>query len=347
MARGEARSSSHPRPRRGCERARALVDRVAAGDAPAYGINTGFGTLAEVRIDKKDLRELQRNLILSHAAGVGHAAPRCPRPARCCSCAATCSRRATRASGRETLQLALDMLNRGVIPVVPERGSVGASGDLAPLAHLALVLIGEGEAFFEGERLPGRAALDARGPRAGGARGQGGPRAGQRHPGDVRGGRARPAPRPRRSPRLADVAGRDDAGGAARAATSRSSPRSRPCARTRARRRVRRAPARAPRAARELVETPRELRQGAGPLLAALHAPGARRRARRPRLRAAHARDRGQQRHRQPAGLRRDEERIVSGGNFHGQPVSLALDVLAMALHPARRRSASAGWSSW
>ena len=58
-----------------------------------------------------------------------------------------------------TLQLALDMLNRGVIPVVPERGSVGASGDLAPLAHLALVLIGEGEAFFDGERLPGRAAL--------------------------------------------------------------------------------------------------------------------------------------------------------------------------------------------
>ena len=92
------------------------------------------------------------------------------------------------------------MLNRGVVPVVPERGSVGASGDLAPLAHLALVLIGEGEAFFQGQRLPGAEALERAGLAAGGARGQGGPGAGQRHPGHVRGGRARPARAPRRWP---------------------------------------------------------------------------------------------------------------------------------------------------
>ncbi len=140
------------------ERARALVDRVAAGEAAAYGINTGFGTLAEVRIDRKDLRTLQRNLLLSHAAGVGTPLPM---PEARALLLLRCNVLAKGHSGirPRTLQLALDMLNRGVIPVVPERGSVGASGDLAPLAHLALVLIGEGEAFVGSERLSGRAAL--------------------------------------------------------------------------------------------------------------------------------------------------------------------------------------------
>ena len=139
-------------------KARALVDRIAAGDEPAYGINTGFGTLAEVRIDKKDLRELQRNLIVSHAAGVGQ--PLSIPEARALLLL-RCNVLAKGFSGvrPSTLQLGLDMLNRGITPVVPDRGSVGASGDLAPLAHLALVFIGEGEAFFEGQRLPGRIAL--------------------------------------------------------------------------------------------------------------------------------------------------------------------------------------------
>ncbi len=142
--------------------ARALVEKMADADAPTYGINTGFGTLSEIRIDKKDLRELQRNLILSHAAGVGQ--PLSVGEAR----ALLLMRANVLARGysgvrRSTLQLALDMLNKGVTPIVPERGSVGASGDLAPLAHLALVLIGEGEATFEGQRLPGRAALEKAG----------------------------------------------------------------------------------------------------------------------------------------------------------------------------------------
>ncbi len=140
------------------EAARALVEKIAAGDAPSYGINTGFGTLAEVRIEKKDLAELQRNLILSHAAGVGTPLP--IREARALLLL-RCNVLAKGYSGirRTTLQLALDMLNRGVVPCVPERGSVGASGDLAPLAHLALVFIGEGEAFVEGVRMPGAEAL--------------------------------------------------------------------------------------------------------------------------------------------------------------------------------------------
>src|SRR4029077_17393564 len=98
---------------------RALVDRVAAGDEPSYGINTGFGTLAEVRIDKRDLRELQRNLILSHSAGVG---PPLPIPERRALLLLRCNVLAKGYSGirPETLSLAIAMLNRNVVPVVPE-----------------------------------------------------------------------------------------------------------------------------------------------------------------------------------------------------------------------------------
>ena len=138
--------------------ARRLVDRIAEGTVPTYGINTGFGTLAEVSIARPDLQRLQRNLILSHAAGVGMPLP-------LAEARALMLLRANVLSGgfsgiREvTLDLLVAMIERDVVPVVPEKGSVGASGDLAPLAHLALVLIGEGEAFFKGERLPGREAL--------------------------------------------------------------------------------------------------------------------------------------------------------------------------------------------
>jgi len=144
------------------ERARAVVDRLAHGEAPIYGINTGFGKLSEVRIDRKDLAALQRNLLVSHAAGVGE--PLSLPEARALLLL-RCNVLAKGHSGIRpvTLRLALDMLARDVIPVVPARGSVGASGDLAPLAHLALVLIGEGEAFFEGQRLPGREALSRAG----------------------------------------------------------------------------------------------------------------------------------------------------------------------------------------
>ena len=142
--------------------ARALVDRIAQGDVPTYGINTGFGTLAEVRIGRPDLQKLQRNLILSHSAGTGT-------PLSLPEVRALMLLRANVLSGgysgirESTLELLLAMLAKDVIPVIPEKGSVGASGDLAPLAHLALVLIGEGEAFFKGERLAGREALSRAG----------------------------------------------------------------------------------------------------------------------------------------------------------------------------------------
>ncbi len=125
--------------------ARAVVDRCASGDAPVYGINTGFGALAEVKIASDALGALQRNLLRSHAAGVGE-----PLPARAVR-AMMALRANVLAKGysgirRSTLEALIALLNADVHPIVPSRGSVGASGDLAPLAHLALVLIGEGHA---------------------------------------------------------------------------------------------------------------------------------------------------------------------------------------------------------
>jgi histidine ammonia-lyase len=124
---------------------RAIVDAHAGGDAPVYGINTGFGSLAEVKIARSALGELQRNLLRSHAAGVDD-----PLPDRAVR-AMMALRANVLAKGysgirRDTLERLIEMLNARVHPVVPSRGSVGASGDLAPLAHLALVLIGEGQA---------------------------------------------------------------------------------------------------------------------------------------------------------------------------------------------------------
>jgi len=125
---------------------RAVVDAKADGDAAVYGVNTGFGNFAETRIDKHDLAALQLNLLRSHAAGVDT-----PLPVRTVR-AAMALRANVLAKGFSgirvaTLDALLALLNRGVHPRVPSRGSVGASGDLAPLAHLALVLVGEGETF--------------------------------------------------------------------------------------------------------------------------------------------------------------------------------------------------------
>lgn len=140
------------------ERSRALIDRLAAGDAPIYAVNTGVGLLADQRVSREQLDQLQRNVIRSHCTGVGE----------------PLSREVVRAmmliranvlalgfSGIRPLvaERLCQMLNRGVTPVVPSQGSVGASGDLAPLAHIALVLIGEGEAEFEGAVSSGAEAM--------------------------------------------------------------------------------------------------------------------------------------------------------------------------------------------
>lgn len=136
----------------------AAVGRILARGEPVYGINTGFGKLASVRIADADLATLQRNIVLSHAAGVGDPSPI---PVVRLMLALKLASLAQGASGvrPETVALLEAMLAQGLIPVVPAQGSVGASGDLAPLAHMAATMIGVGEIFVGGERLPAADAL--------------------------------------------------------------------------------------------------------------------------------------------------------------------------------------------
>jgi len=137
---------------------RELIEGILAAGQTVYGVNTGFGKLSDVRIAAGSLAQLQTNLVRSHAGGVGQ--PLSEGESR----AMLLLRANVLAKGfsgcrRELVELLVALLNAGVHPVIPEKGSVGASGDLAPLAHLALVAIGEGEAFFKGERVDGGEAL--------------------------------------------------------------------------------------------------------------------------------------------------------------------------------------------
>ena len=137
---------------------RKTIEQIVERDVVVYGVNTGFGKLSDVRISHGELRQLQLNLVRSHACGIGN--PLSEAEVR----AMMVLRANVLALGFsgirfEVIELLCEMLNRRVCPVVPEKGSVGASGDLAPLAHLALSLIGEGEAFFKGKRMTSAKAL--------------------------------------------------------------------------------------------------------------------------------------------------------------------------------------------
>ncbi|WNO54206.1 histidine ammonia-lyase [Stakelama saccharophila] len=136
----------------------AAVERILARHEPVYGINTGFGKLANVKVGDDDLATLQRNIVLSHAAGTG--APT-PAPVVRLMMALKLASLAQGASGvrQETVALLEAMLERGLVPVIPAQGSVGASGDLAPLAHLAATMIGVGEIVIDGTTRPAASAL--------------------------------------------------------------------------------------------------------------------------------------------------------------------------------------------
>ncbi len=147
-----------PSCRPGIAASAAAVARIVAAGKPVYGINTGFGKLASVRIAAGDLATLQRNIVLSHAAGVGEAvAPAITRLMMALKLASLAQGASGIAPG--TLELLEAMLARGVVPVVPGQGSVGASGDLAPLAHMTAVMLGVGEAFTPAGRIPAAEAL--------------------------------------------------------------------------------------------------------------------------------------------------------------------------------------------
>jgi len=158
----EAAAVLAPAARPKVEEAAERIAAAAAGDAAVYGVNTGFGKLANVKIAKEDTSTLQRNLILSHCCGVGEAVER--RIVRLMMALKLLSL-GRGASGVRWQLIALleDMLHAGVTPVIPAQGSVGASGDLAPLAHMAAVMIGEGRAEFGGEIMPGAKALEKAG----------------------------------------------------------------------------------------------------------------------------------------------------------------------------------------
>jgi histidine ammonia-lyase len=158
VAAGEARVELAPAAREAMQASRALVERLAGEDAPVYGVNTGFGSLATVRVPPSRLDELQVNLLRSHCAGVGPPLPR--RHVR----AAMTLRANALARGHSgirpsTVETLLALINAGIHPVVPSQGSVGASGDLAPLAHIALALAGEGRVEQGGRDIPAALAL--------------------------------------------------------------------------------------------------------------------------------------------------------------------------------------------
>ncbi len=147
-----------PAARRRVRAARRVVAGAVRSGRRVYGVNTGFGHLAGIRIAEADLDELQRNLVRSHAAGVGRCLDK--RVVR----AVVALRANSLARGHsglriETLERMIELLDAGIVPAIPEQGSVGASGDLAPLAHLALVIMGEGEVLHRGRRQAARAAL--------------------------------------------------------------------------------------------------------------------------------------------------------------------------------------------
>jgi len=139
--------------------ARKVVDSVIDGDKAVYGINTGFGKFANVSISKEDTALLQKNLILSHACGIGQPLPievvRAMLILRINALSIGCS-----GINLATVNLMLELLNKNIIPVVPEKGSLGASGDLIPLSHMCLPLLGLGEVFYKGKIVASKLALD-------------------------------------------------------------------------------------------------------------------------------------------------------------------------------------------
>jgi histidine ammonia-lyase len=158
IARERAKVKVTPESEKKIRQTRKLIEQWVWQGKTIYGITTGFGGLSDVAISKKDTRRLQQNILMSHAAGVG--APLEEETVR----AIMALRVKDLARGHsgirlETIQHLVALLNWGICPVVPEKGSVGASGDLAPLAHLSLVLLGLGEAYFKGQRMAGKQVL--------------------------------------------------------------------------------------------------------------------------------------------------------------------------------------------
>ncbi|MCD2347759.1 histidine ammonia-lyase [Clostridium guangxiense] len=144
------------------EKSRAIVDDIVENEKTIYGITTGFGKFSNVSISKEDCKTLQRNLIISHACGTGNNFPT-ETVRSIMLLRANALSKGFSGIRLSTLETLVEMLNKGVHPIIPEKGSLGASGDLAPLAHMVLPMIGEGEAEYKGEIMPGRKAMELAG----------------------------------------------------------------------------------------------------------------------------------------------------------------------------------------
>jgi len=141
---------------------RAVIESIVARDAVVYGVNTGFGKLADVRIPHEEIEALQLNLVRSHSCGIGNSLSE-PEVRAMMLLRANVLALGFSGIRPEVVEMLCEMLNHRVHPIIPEKGSVGASGDLAPLAHLASVLIGEGEVYSDGRRISGAEALQSAG----------------------------------------------------------------------------------------------------------------------------------------------------------------------------------------
>ena len=159
VAHGREQVTLAPEARARVEQSRRVVQDIVTQGRTVYGVNTGFGKLSDVSIDRSDLIQLQLNLVRSHSCGLGDPLPEAEARAMLLLRANVL---ASGFSGARPLviETLIAMLEKGVTPVIPEKGSVGASGDLAPLAHLALAAIGEGEVFYKSERMAAAVGLE-------------------------------------------------------------------------------------------------------------------------------------------------------------------------------------------
>lgn len=161
-ARNGERVELTPESKEAINKTRAYVDKKLAEKAVVYGLTTGFGKFSDTFVPEDQTAALQRNLIISHSCAMGQPLPtEVVRAAMLLRCNALA--RGNSGIRLSTIETMLNMLNKGVHPIVPEKGSLGASGDLAPLAHLVLVMLGEGEAEYQGRRMPGREAMETAG----------------------------------------------------------------------------------------------------------------------------------------------------------------------------------------
>ena len=144
------------------KKSRDYVDELVEKEAVVYGITTGFGKFSDIFISKEDTEALQRNLIVSHSCALGDPLPE-ETVRGVMLLRANALAKGFSGIRLDTVNTLIEMLNKGVHPIIPEKGSLGASGDLAPLACMVLVMIGEGEAIYEGKRMPGRKAMDKAG----------------------------------------------------------------------------------------------------------------------------------------------------------------------------------------